>query len=136
MNQKDYEILVTSMIDAMAKRIFELVSQGYTKGQIIEYLKKVGELSREEGETTDLISEKMDLISAAVEEAIHIVQKRTLQSEIRRLYQQMADEKNLAYIGKDGRDYYSEENMKHLKKAIKDLEDGKGVEHNLIEVED
>lgn len=49
MNQKDYEILVTSMIDAMAKRIFELVSQGYTKGQIIEYLKKVGELSREEG---------------------------------------------------------------------------------------
>ena len=47
MNQKDYEILVTSMIDAMAKRIFELVSQGYTKGQIIEYLKKVGELYHE-----------------------------------------------------------------------------------------
>ncbi len=42
MNQKDYEILVRSMIDAMAKRIFELVSQGYTKGQIIEYLKKWG----------------------------------------------------------------------------------------------
>lgn len=116
MNQKDYEILVTSMIDAMAKRIFELVSQGYTKGQIIEYLKKVGELSREEGETTDLISEKIDLISAAVEEAIHIVQKRTLQPEIRRLYQQMADEKNLAYIGKDGRDYYSRETLEEANK--------------------
>ncbi len=100
MNQKDYEILVTSMIDAMAKRIFELVSQGYTKGQIIEYLKKVGELSREEGETTDLISEKMDLISAAVEEAIYIVQKRTLQPEIRRLYQLMADEKKFGIYWK------------------------------------
>lgn len=32
--------------------------------------------------------------------------------------------------------FYSEENMKHLKKAIKDLEDGKGVEHELIEVND
>ena len=36
MNQKDYEILVTNMINTMAKRIFELVSQGYTKGQIID----------------------------------------------------------------------------------------------------
>lgn len=120
MNQKDYEILVRSMIDAMAKKIFELVSQGYTKGQIIEYLKKVGELSREEGETTDLISEKIDLISAAVEEAIHIVQKRTLQPEIRRLYQQMADEKNLAYIGKDGRDYYSRETLEEANKQYMD----------------
>ena len=32
--------------------------------------------------------------------------------------------------------FYSEENMKHLKKAINDLEDGKGVEHELIEAED
>ncbi len=32
--------------------------------------------------------------------------------------------------------FYSEENMKHLKKSIKDLEEGKGVEHDLIEVED
>ena len=32
--------------------------------------------------------------------------------------------------------FYSEENMAHLKKAIKDLEEGKGVEHDLIEVED
>ena len=109
MNQKDYEILVTNMIDAMAKRIVELASHGYSKGQIIEYLKKVGELSREEGESTDLISEKMDLISGAVDEAILIVQKRTLQPEIKRLYQQMVDENNLAYIGKDGRDYYSRE---------------------------
>ena len=120
MNQKDYEILVTSMVDAMGKRIFELVIQGYTKGQIIEYLKKVGEFTREEGETTDLISEKMDLISAAVEEAIHIVQKRTLQPEIRRLYQQMADEKNLAYIGKDGRDYYSREILEEANKQYMD----------------
>ena len=96
MNQKDYEILVTSMVDAMGKRIFELVIQGYTKGQIIEYLKKVGEFTREEGETTDLISKNIDLISGAVESAIHIVHKRTLQPEIRRLYQQMVDEKNLA----------------------------------------
>ena len=32
--------------------------------------------------------------------------------------------------------FYAEENMKHLKKAIKDLEEGKGVEHELIEVEE
>ena len=32
--------------------------------------------------------------------------------------------------------FYSEENMKHLKKSINDLEEGKGVEHDLIEVED
>lgn len=31
--------------------------------------------------------------------------------------------------------FYSEENMIHLKKAIKDLEKGKGVEHELIEVD-
>lgn len=31
--------------------------------------------------------------------------------------------------------FYSEENMIHLKKAIKDLENGKGVEHELIEVD-
>ena len=39
MNQKEYETLVTNMINAMAKRIFELASQGYSKGQILEYLK-------------------------------------------------------------------------------------------------
>lgn len=32
--------------------------------------------------------------------------------------------------------FYSEENMKHLNKAIKDLAEGKGVEHKLIEVDD
>ncbi len=120
MNQKDYEILVTSMVDAMGKRIFELVIQGYTKGQIIEYLKKVGEFTREEGETTDLISKNIDLISGAVESAIHIVHKRTLQPEIRRLYQQMADEKNLAYIGKDGRDYYSREALEEANNQYMD----------------
>ena len=31
--------------------------------------------------------------------------------------------------------FYSEENMIHLKKAIKDLENGKGFEHELIEVD-
>lgn len=120
MNQKDYEILVTSMVDAMAKRIFELVSQGYTKGQIIEYLKKVGEFTREEGETTDLISKNIDLISGAVESAIYMVQKRTLQPEIRRLYQQMVDEKNLAYIGKDRRDYYSREALEEANNQYMD----------------
>lgn len=120
MNQKDYEILVTSMVDAMGKRIFELVIQGYTKGQIIEYLKKVGEFTREEGETTDLISKNIDLISGAVESAIHIVHKRTLQPEIRRLYQQMVDEKNLAYIGKDGRDYYSREALEEANNQYMD----------------
>ena len=35
-----------------------------------------------------------------------------------------------------GDPFYSEENMTHLKKAIKDLEDGKGIEHELIEVEE
>ncbi len=107
MNQKDYETLVTKMIDAMTKRIIELSSQGYSKGQILEYLKKVGELSREEGETKDLVSEHIDLISGAVDAAIGGIQRQTIQPEIRRLYQQMVDEKNLAYIGKDGRDYYS-----------------------------
>ena len=120
MNQKDYEILVTSMVDAMGKRIFELVIQGYTKGQIIEYLKKVGEFTREEGETTDLISKNIDLISGAVESAIHIVHKRTLQHEIRRLYQQIVDEKNLAYIGKDGRDYYSREALEEANNQYMD----------------
>ena len=32
--------------------------------------------------------------------------------------------------------FYSEENMKHLKKAMQDLEDGKGIEHEIIEVEE
>lgn len=32
--------------------------------------------------------------------------------------------------------FYSEENMTHLRKAVKDLKNGKGVEHELIEVED
>lgn len=31
--------------------------------------------------------------------------------------------------------FYSEENMIHLKKSIKDLENGKGTEHELIKVE-
>lgn len=32
--------------------------------------------------------------------------------------------------------FYSEENQRHLKKAITDLEAGKGKPHELIEVED
>ena len=32
--------------------------------------------------------------------------------------------------------FYSEENMKRLKKAIADLEKGRGTEHEIIEVED
>lgn len=32
--------------------------------------------------------------------------------------------------------FYSEENQRHLKKAIADLEAGKGKPHDLIEVED
>lgn len=32
--------------------------------------------------------------------------------------------------------FYSKENIMHLNKAIKDLENGKGVEHEIIEVED
>lgn len=35
-----------------------------------------------------------------------------------------------------GDPFYSEGNMKRLSQAIKDLEDGKGTEHELIEVED
>lgn len=31
--------------------------------------------------------------------------------------------------------FYSKENMLHLRKSIKDLEEGKGVEHSLIDVE-
>lgn len=31
--------------------------------------------------------------------------------------------------------FYSAENMTHLKKSIEDLENGKGVEHELIEVD-
>lgn len=120
MNQKDYEILVTNMINVMAKRIFELVNHGCTKEQIIEYFKKVGELSREKGETTDLVLEKMDLISVVVEKAIYLVQKRALQPEIRRLYQYLVDEKNLTYIGKDGRDYYSREALEEANKQYMD----------------
>lgn len=108
MNQKDYEILVTKMINSMAKRIFELVNEGYSKGQILDYLLKIGELSREDGEP-NFISDHIDTVSRAVDEAILIIQSRSLQPEIRRLYQQMVDEKNLSYIGKDGRDYYSRE---------------------------
>lgn len=120
MNQKDYEILVKEFIDGMSKRIFQLISHGYSKEQIIEYFKKVGELSREEGESTDLISEKIDLISRAVDGAMHIVQKRTLQPEIKRLYQQIVAEKNLAYIGKDGQDYYSREALEEANKQYMD----------------
>ena len=32
--------------------------------------------------------------------------------------------------------FYSEENMSHLKKAIQDLKNEKGVEHDLIEVDE
>ena len=32
--------------------------------------------------------------------------------------------------------FYSSVNMKRLEKAVKDLDDGKGKEHELIEVED
>lgn len=32
--------------------------------------------------------------------------------------------------------FYSEENMIHLRKSIKDLENGKGTEHELIKVEE
>lgn len=32
--------------------------------------------------------------------------------------------------------FYSEENQKHLRKAISDLEAGKGKPHELVEVED
>lgn len=32
--------------------------------------------------------------------------------------------------------FYSKENMMHLKKSVKNLDDGKGIEHDLIEVED
>ena len=80
----------------------------------------MGGLSREKGETTDLLSEKMDLISVAVEKAIYLVQKRALQPEIRRLYQCLVDEKNLTYIGKDGRDYYSREALEEANKQYMD----------------
>lgn len=42
------------------------------------------------------------------------------------------------YIGSDimTDPFYSEENQRHLKKAIEDLEVGKGHMHELIEVED
>ena len=32
--------------------------------------------------------------------------------------------------------FYSEENIAHQKKAMQDLENGKGIEHDLIEFED
>lgn len=109
MNQNELGIEFRKMIDTMAARIYDLASKGYSKEQILKYLRKIGELSREEGETTDLISKNIDILSRAVDAAIVGIQRQTIQPEIRRLYQQMVDEKNLSYIGKDGRDYYSRE---------------------------
>lgn len=39
-------------------------------------------------------------------------------------------------LEKNDKTFYSEENIKHLKKAIEMLEQGKGKKHELIEVED
>lgn len=39
-------------------------------------------------------------------------------------------------LEKSDKVFYSKENMKHLKEAIEDLEQGNGKKHELIEVED
>ena len=39
-------------------------------------------------------------------------------------------------LEKNDKTFYSEENIKHLKKAIEMLEQGKGKKHELIEVKD
>lgn len=109
MNQNELGLEFRKMMDTMAGKIYDLASKGYSKEQILEYLTKIGELSREEGETTDLISKNIDILGRAVDAAIGGIQRQTIQPEMRRLYQQMVDEKNLSYIGKDGRDYYSRE---------------------------
>ena len=112
MNQNDLEIEERKKINFLARKILELANQGYSKGQILEYLsdslQKVG-ISPKEEEMADLFSKMMDIFSRALDVAMLETEKRALQPEIRRLYQQMVDEKNLTYIGKDGRDYYSRE---------------------------
>lgn len=120
MNQNDVVIELRKLINTMAERIYDLASKGYSKGQILEYLTKIGELSREKGETTDLISKNIDILSRAVDAAIGGIQRQTVQPEISRLYQQMVDEKNLSYIGKGGRDYYSRETLEEANKQYMD----------------
>lgn len=39
-------------------------------------------------------------------------------------------------LEKNDKEFYSKENMAHLKESIKMLEEGKGKKHKLIEVED
>lgn len=121
MNQKDYEILVTNMINAIAKRIFELVNQGCTKEQIIEYFKKSGWVISWKRWNNRFIFRKNGFNKCCCWKGyIYLVQKRALQPEIRRLYQYLVDEKNLTYIGKDGRDYYSREALEEANKQYMD----------------
>lgn len=55
-----------------------------------------------------------------IDTAIFVHAKNNLQPEIRKFYQQMDYEKNLSYIGKDGRDYYSREALEEANKQYMD----------------
>ncbi len=123
MNQDTFEKNATEYLNSTAERINRLVKEGYTKGQISEYFHKRHESVIESIGASDLaefVTKLNDIVDRLIDAAILVHAKNNLQPEIREFYQQMADEKKLAYIGKDGRDYYSREALEEANKQYRD----------------
>lgn len=123
MNQDTIEKKATDYLNSTAKRISSLVKEGYTKGQISEYFHKKHESASEvvgAAEVVEFVTKLNDIIDRMIDTAIFVHAKNNLQPEIRKFYQQMDDEKNLSYIGKDGRDYYSREALEEANKQYMD----------------
>lgn len=119
MNQDTIDKKTIEYLNSTAKRISFLVKEGYTKGQISEYFHKKHESASESIDSSELVefvTKLNDIVDRMIDTAIFVHAKNNLQPEIRKFCQQIDDEKNLSYIGKDGRDYYSSETLENANK--------------------
>ena len=123
MNQDTFEKSSIELLNSMNKEISYLVKSGYRKEQIREYFHKKHETVAHEFETPEfsdilkkVISMLNNIADNLIDSYIFLYENNTLKSGIVKLYQQMENEKRLSYIGKDGKDYYSREELERSNK--------------------
>ena len=120
MNEDSYRKTCEELLNSYIKRISDWVIAGYTKGQISEFFHKRHEAGADENVPVEAITILNDVTDRLIDTAIYLHAKNNLQPEIKKIYQQLDDEKNLSYIGKDGRDYYSKEALEEANKQYMD----------------
>lgn len=117
MDQDSYEKSYEKLLNSMVKMINVLVREGYTKGQIIDYMKEKLKFASKSKEVITMLN---DIVNTLADNIISLNAKNSLQPEIKKICQQMEDEKNLSYIGKDGRNYYSREELERADQSYMD----------------